>query len=1139
MLLPVRLPAQAVAGPAPAPGIISNAQVFLRLSEADKQKPQQVRFEMLVYYYDPFWQLMWGECENTASFLPVRGEPLPIKPGQRVRLEGMVLPARGILRNEVTVTVLEENALPPPQPTQGELAASPKFDAQWVALEGYVCQQREIDQYHLEYQVLTEGWLVTVRVLVRETEPVPQLVNRRVRFHGVYIGTLDTDRKLQRIDLWVPHSTDVTILGDLAHDPRFQLPRTPLDRLAAAKRMEWVRVEGEVREFKPGRSLTFRDETGQLTVETPQPGSLKIGDRVELVGRPFGAGLGLTLAEAHFRPSVYRSVQNKSGGAGDVPRFSLRVVEQIMELPLGEVARGYFVTLRGAVTWSDPRVNFFYLQDATGGVCIRLKEGDSPPAINDSVEIRGATNLGRYAPEVQLREMSPLGPVAPPAARPVTLEQTLTGAEEACRVELRGYVRQVTLETDWSRLDLTTNSGELSAFLPPDKTLAKLTGAMVRIAGVCSVEANNLRQLTGVRLWASGKEAVEVEEPAPADPFSAPRYTIAGLNQFTRGGTLNRRVTVTGLVLLRLPGRCLLLQDGESGLMVLSRETNPLAPGTAVEISGLPGRDGSRLVLREAVTRAAFGGSTLQPILCRTLTETKPELDVRLVQLRAVLNDVVKRPQGVRLSLQAGGALFDAVLEPAAGWRAPAPGSLLELTGVYLLEFDEYHRPRGFRLQLRTPGDVRIVSAPSWWTARRAFAVAGGLAACLGLGIVWVAVLRRRVRGQTEQLRRHMEKEARLQAELERSSRLDSLGVLAGGIAHDFNNMLTAILGNLGLMRMEKEAMERVGPLVGDAERAAKRAGEITQQLLTFAKGGDPVRTAVDLQEVVREAAEFVRHDSNVKVEFEIEPGLPPAEVDASQISRVAHNLVLNAVQAMPGGGLVRIALDVRKLRPGEIPPLAPGRYLQLKISDTGPGIGPEKLPRIFDPYFSAKVKGSGLGLAIAHSIVKNHKGHIEVDSTLGRGTSFCVWLPAAHGPQAGKTEMTGFTQSGASARVLFMDDEESVCLVAGAILRHCGHTTTVVHDGAAAVEAFQQARNTRNPFDLVILDLTVPGGMGGREALVELRQIDPAVRVIASSGYSQDPVMANHRAYGFTAVLPKPYDPDSVAQVINEVHRP
>jgi two-component system cell cycle sensor histidine kinase/response regulator CckA len=434
--------------------------------------------------------------------------------------------------------------------------------------------------------------------------------------------------------------------------------------------------------------------------------------------------------------------------------------------------------------------------------------------------------------------------------------------------------------------------------------------------------------------------------------------------------------------------------------------------------------------------------------------------------------------------------------------------------------------------------DVRLLAHPSWWNVRRTLFVAGGLGALALLVLSWGITLRRRVRAQTEQIRLQLEKEKRMQTEIERSTRLESLGVLAGGIAHDFNNLLTAILGNLGLAALDKRVMDAAGDCIVEAERGARRARDITQQLLTFAKGGDPVRMAVPLAEIVTEAATFARHGTNVRFDFDFPSNLPPGNVDAGQISRVVHNLVINAVQAMPEGGVVSIALAAVDVRVGEVATLAPGSYLLLTVADTGRGISAENLARIFDPYFSTQsgTGNSGLGLATVRSIVRKHHGHVEVDSKVGEGTTFRIWLPAAPHEMLPERPAPPGSNGHPSARILVMDDEDVIRRVAGRMLALAGHETSFASDGAEAVRIYTEARQAGRPFDLVIFDLTVPGGMGGKEAVQELLKIDPEIRAIASSGYSSDAVMANPRAYGFRASLAKPYDIPGLMRVVGEV---
>jgi len=305
--------------------------------------------------------------------------------------------------------------------------------------------------------------------------------------------------------------------------------------------------------------------------------------------------------------------------------------------------------------------------------------------------------------------------------------------------------------------------------------------------------------------------------------------------------------------------------------------------------------------------------------------------------------------------------------------------------------------------------------------------------------------------------------------------------------------------------------------------------------LLTFAKGGEPVRIATSLSEIVHEATQFGLHGSNVSAEFSIANDLWPAHVDKGQIVQVVHNLIINARQAMPDGGLVRISLENEEVAAGARSGLPPGRYVKISITDTGAGISPDHVARIFEPYFTTKSQGSGLGLATVYSIVKKHQGHVEVQSTVGEGTTFKISLPAAKGPVAVAAAATP-APAPQGKRVLLMDDENAIRQLGTAVVKRLGLDVTAVNDGAAVVSEYAAAREAGSPYDLVILDLTVPGGMGGAEAMQKLREMDANVKAIVSSGYSSDPVMANHRRYGFSGRVPKPYTAADLSAAVQAV---
>ena len=374
--------------------------------------------------------------------------------------------------------------------------------------------------------------------------------------------------------------------------------------------------------------------------------------------------------------------------------------------------------------------------------------------------------------------------------------------------------------------------------------------------------------------------------------------------------------------------------------------------------------------------------------------------------------------------------------------------------------------------------------------------------------------------------------------ELQKAGRIESLGVLAGGIAHDFNNLLTAILGNLSVARTDKALPPRTADALGRAEKSCWRARDLTGQLLTFAQGGDPVRKTLPLAPVIERAARGATANTPTQLSFHFEDNLPTVEADEGQIVQVLHNMSLNAVQAMPGGGSLQISAGLVSSPEGLAAvgdATAPaGAYIEVIVRDSGTGIAPEHLPKIFDPFFSTRTNGTGLGLAIAYSVVRKHDGVIRVESHLGAGTTFTIYLPVS--PQAAPPAAPPPPPTPPrTERILFMDDDPDIRDLAGAILSMMGYEPTLTTEGGETLSAYQSARASGQPYAAVILDLTIPGGMGGRETMRRLREIDPNVRAIVSSGYSNDAVIADFHAHGFVAMVAKPYRMEDLAKALNE----
>jgi two-component system, cell cycle sensor histidine kinase and response regulator CckA len=383
----------------------------------------------------------------------------------------------------------------------------------------------------------------------------------------------------------------------------------------------------------------------------------------------------------------------------------------------------------------------------------------------------------------------------------------------------------------------------------------------------------------------------------------------------------------------------------------------------------------------------------------------------------------------------------------------------------------------------------------------------------------------------------------RIEEELLKTDKLESIGFLAGGIAHDFNNILAIMLGNISLARTYRDNVDKVYEKLETIEKAINQAKDLTQQLFIFAKGGEPVKKTVQIQELIKNNTTFALSGSNVSCDFSFPHKLLPVKVDRAQISQVINNIIINAIQAMPDGGTIHVQGDnvlEGANKTERLLPLKKANYIKISIKDQGIGIKDDYLKKIFDPFFTTKIEGSGLGLATSYSIIKKHEGYIEVRSKVNEGTTFDIYIPAS--VEAGLAEVKEDAVSdlycSGKGKILLMDDGETIGKVADEMLSYLGYNTIFARDGKEAIELYKKAMDAGQPFDVVILDLTIPGGMGGRITVEELREIDPGINAIVSSGYSNDDVIANFREYGFKGMVKKPYKIQDLADVLQQFGR-
>ena len=1111
---------------------ITDPSAVWELPTGQRGLPHPIHFEGRVAYFDPGFKLFWFEHDDTGSYLQLSTNPPPMKVGQQVVIEGTIVPTEGLDARSARVRVISDYKPITPLETKGHIDDAAKWNSRTVTAEGYVDSQLLVDADHVRMIVIVENRPVICWVKPDNPDKIPTWLGRVVRMTGLYSSRFDPTRTTTTVEFWLGRQDGLEIVGALEDLPAFKQPVTPIDQLYGAPPSSTVRVRGVVERHKIGASMTLRDTTGQVEVRSIQQERAPLGSVVEAVGKIAFSNGQVSVVDALYRAAPAAALVSPvpSTSSSDT---ALATVDEVRALGAEQAAQARPVALRGMVTWSLPESDFFFLQDFTGGIRVyydRTKTGDV--RYGKYFAVKGVTRAERVVPSIEMRDYTDLGSMSHPTPPTITLEQAMTGSEDGKWVELRGFVRDIVSEGDWRWIHVATPAGYFTGHLQNPVNFVANPGSLIRMHGVCETNFDATGRVSGITLRVPFLHDITIEEDAPADYYDLPRHSLGDLERISASQEM-QRVRITGMVQYAIPGQSVYLQEDNTGLLLLSHETQPLNPGDQVEAVGILGREGARTVLRETVFRRTGTGPAPQPLVLSSAQSLVPRADSQLVRVRGTLIESFKRAGRTRLTLQDNDTLFEAVLDQPAS--APplkvTVGAGLELTGIYKLVYDDSRQSRGFQILLRNPDDVTVFAAAKLWTVQLALTVAGILGGCVFLGLIWIRVLRQRVQQQTAQIREQMQQQARLEGEVHRAARLASLGSLAGGIAHDYNNLLTIIMGNLSFMKFNPLVMGTEGERIRDIEQGAIRARDLTRQLLTFAEGGDPLRKAVDLLAIVRATAERVMHGTNVRCVYEIATDLKPAHVDPEQITQVVQNLLLNAVQAMTSGGSVRIVLSNVESPSGSLT-LAPGTYVKLAVIDNGGGIPPEALPRIFDPFFTTKKGNGGLGLATAYSVIKKHGGHIEAHSQVGQGTTFTVWLPGSDSSETSASYAVAETvpapppaPGAPPARVLLMDDEDSIRRLGAMLLHRLGLEAITVPDGVAALSEIEKAKQSGHPFSLLILDLTIPHGMGGKDTIAAIRQTDPHTPAIVCSGYSRDPVLANFVNFGFQAMITKPYE--------------
>ena len=713
---------------APAPSLVlTNIMQIWDLTGEAANQPQRIQTEAVIYFFDPDWKCAFGECQGRTTFLPIADSPMPLKAGQRIAIDGLVLGLhQQILWDKTKVQVLAEEVQFRPLEITNLSTQITDNIGRFASLSGLVEDLTMVDRMHVRFRLLSGNVPVLVTVLTATNDvPLPFKKADFVRLKGMLVPKLSQQGNIIDCALWVARRADVAVTGSLRTDRRFAIPITAVEKIFdGLPENQMIRVAGTVHSHEPGKWTTLWDETGQVSIESEQLQPLQFGDRVEAVGFPYVVGLRACLRNALYRVEE-KAAQTNPAAIQISPDAPLRLAAQIQYLGSDEAGRHPAVNLRGVLLWSHPDASFVYVQDASGGIRVVNPSWQTTNlAPGTVVRVRGNVASGDYVPVVTNAVISRVGWLGLDPPQPVSLEQALTGMEDGCWVELNGFVRNVTQAGRLTHLELTSSHGDFQAWLPNSPTLELPPGTFLRIGGVCTVIANGRRQLTGIQIWAPEQLFIKIDQAGTTNPFAADFRPLENLRRFNAQTDLNQRVRTTGTVVLHQPGRYLYLQDGSDSIFALSRQPEHLQPGDRVEVVGFPGHERGKFLLREAVFRRLAGGAEPAPLPLPAVDVVNVELGGLLARAEGSLLNIVQKADNMRLLIRNNGTTFEASLEAvddvtAKKIHALPIGSRLALTGVYEVQNDEYGRPNSFLLQLRSWDDLQVLAQPSWWTLPR------------------------------------------------------------------------------------------------------------------------------------------------------------------------------------------------------------------------------------------------------------------------------------------------------------------------------------------------------------------------------------------------------------------------------------